>query len=80
MQQLTQKLKTGQIRIIEAPFPRLQSGSLLIKNHYSLISAGSEGSTIKTARKGIYRQGKRTAATSKTGYRYFKDAGDQANL
>ena len=58
MQQLTQKLKTGQMRIIEAPFPRLQSGYLLIKNHYSLISAGTEGSTVKTARKGYIGKAK----------------------
>lgn len=52
MQQLTQKLKTGHIKIVEAPLPVMENGRLLVRNHYSLISAGTEGSTVKTARKG----------------------------
>ena len=58
MQQLTQKLKTGQMRIIEAPLPLLQKGYVLVKNHYSLISAGTEESTVKTARKGYIGKAK----------------------
>lgn len=52
MKQLSQKLKDGKLNIIESPVPSQQSGYLVIKNHYSLISAGTEGSTVKTARKG----------------------------
>jgi predicted dehydrogenase/threonine dehydrogenase-like Zn-dependent dehydrogenase len=52
MHQLTQKLKTGHIKIVEAPLPVMENGRLLVRNHYSLISAGTEGSTVKTARKG----------------------------
>ena len=51
MQQLTQKLKNGKMEIIEAPVPSLQKGQILIKTHYSLISAGTEASTVKAARK-----------------------------
>jgi len=58
MQQLTQKLKTGDIRIIEVPFPVVKPNHLLIKNHFSLISAGTEGSTVKTARKGYIGKAK----------------------
>ncbi len=52
MQQFTQKLKNGEMQILEVPVPSLQKGQLLVKNHYSLISAGTEGSTVKAARKG----------------------------
>ncbi len=52
MQQLTQQLKTGQMEIVEVPVPRLQSGQLLVRNHYSVISAGTEGKTVSDARKG----------------------------
>jgi polar amino acid transport system substrate-binding protein len=52
MKQLTQKLKTGSMRILEVPVPDLMPGMILVRNHYSLISAGTEGSTVKTARKG----------------------------
>jgi polar amino acid transport system substrate-binding protein len=52
MKQLTQKLKDGTMEITEVSLPTIQTGQVLIKNHYSLISAGTEGSTVKTARKG----------------------------
>lgn len=52
MQQLTQKLKTGQMRIIDVPTPAIQEGYVLVRNHYSLISSGTEASTAKAARKG----------------------------
>jgi polar amino acid transport system substrate-binding protein len=52
MQQLTQKLKSGQMRIIDAPIPALQKGYVLVRNYYSLISSGTEASTVKAARKG----------------------------
>ena len=36
--------------IQELPCPQSGLGMVLIRNHYSLISAGTEGSTVKTAR------------------------------
>ena len=58
MQQLTQKLKDGTMRIVEVPFPSLRKGQVLVRNHYSLISAGTEGSTVKAARKNIFGKAK----------------------
>jgi len=58
MKQLTQKLKTGNMRVLEVPVPALVSGTVLVRNHYSLISAGTEGSTVKTARKGYIGKAK----------------------
>lgn len=53
MEQLTQKLGSGEMQIQELPIPQLQEGMVLVKNHYSLISAGTEGSTVKAARKSL---------------------------
>lgn len=53
MQQLTQKLKKGDIEIREVPMPALVAGNVLVRNHYSLISAGTETSTVETARKSL---------------------------
>ena len=50
MRQLSQKLKDGSMQIIDVPDPALGAGSILVKNYFSLISAGTEGSTVKTAR------------------------------
>lgn len=58
MQQLTQKLKNGSMQVLEVPWPALSSGQVLVRNHYSLISAGTEGSTVKTARAGLIAKAK----------------------
>lgn len=52
MQQLTQELKSGRMEILKVPFPTLGKGQILVRNHYSLISAGTEGRTVSDARKG----------------------------
>ena len=58
MRQLTQKLKDGIMHTIEVPWPSLMPGFVLVRNHYSLISAGTESSTVKTARKGLIGKAK----------------------
>ena len=52
MEQLTQELKSGKMEILEVPFPALGKGQVLVRNHYSVISAGTEGKTVTDARKG----------------------------
>ncbi|HRU62701.1 MAG TPA: oxidoreductase, partial [Bacteroidia bacterium] len=52
MQQLTQNLKDGTMQLLEVPFPALTSGTVLVRNHFSLISAGTEGKSVKDARLG----------------------------
>lgn len=58
MQQLTQKLSNGEMTIQEMPTPILGNGMVLVKNHYSLISAGTEGSTVNAARKSLLGKAK----------------------
>jgi polar amino acid transport system substrate-binding protein len=58
MQQLAQKLKDGTMKVIKVPTPALLAGTILVRNHYSLVSAGTEGSTVKTARKGFIGKAK----------------------
>jgi len=53
-----QKLKTGDMKVLEVPIPGIAKGHLLVRNHYSLISAGTEGSTVKSARKGLVGKAK----------------------
>ncbi|MBL7913715.1 MAG: bi-domain-containing oxidoreductase [Bacteroidia bacterium] len=52
MEQLTQSLKDGQMNLLDVPFPALNDGCILVRNHFSLISAGTEGKTVKDARLG----------------------------
>lgn len=50
MEQLTQNLKDGYMQLLEVPFPALGKGQVMVRNHYSVISAGTEGKTVKDAR------------------------------
>lgn len=58
MKQLTQKLGSGEMIIQEVPFPQLGKGMILVKNHYSIISSGTEGSTVRAARKSLIGKAK----------------------
>ncbi len=50
MEQLTQNLKSGEMKILEVPFPALNAGMVMVRNQFSLISAGTEGKSVKDAR------------------------------
>lgn len=43
---------------MESPVPSLTNGQVLVRNFYSLISVGTEGSTVKAARKGYIGKAK----------------------
>jgi predicted dehydrogenase/threonine dehydrogenase-like Zn-dependent dehydrogenase len=58
MNQLTQQLKSGIMEILEVPFPTLAKGQILVRNHYSVISAGTEGRTVSDARKSYIQKAK----------------------
>jgi predicted dehydrogenase/threonine dehydrogenase-like Zn-dependent dehydrogenase len=58
MHQLTQQLKSGHMEILEVPFPYLGRGQILVRNHFSVISTGTEGKTVIDARKGYIAKAK----------------------
>lgn len=58
MNQLTQQLKSGKMEILEVPFPALNKGSIMVRNHFSVISTGTEGKTVTDARKGYIAKAK----------------------
>src|SRR5690606_10264447 len=47
MRQISQNYKTGRIALEEVPFPALKPGGLLVRMHYSVISAGTEGMKVR---------------------------------
>ena len=53
MKQLTQSLKDGAMSITDVPAPVCKPGYILIRTHYSAVSAGTEGKTVSDARKGL---------------------------
>lgn len=49
MKQVIQNFKTGELYVDEVPLPALSEGMVLVENHFSLISAGTERGTVKVA-------------------------------
>jgi len=58
MEQLTQKLKDGETKIVDVPFPQCGPRMVLVRNHFSVISAGTEGATANSARKNLLAKAK----------------------
>src|ERR1035438_6150114 len=49
MKQLVQDFKTGDIKLVDVPPPVVASGCVLVRNAYSLVSAGTEKATVAMA-------------------------------
>ena len=58
MKQLAQKLKDGVMQVMEVPEPDLRQGMVRVQNYYSLISAGTESSTVTAALKSLLGKAK----------------------
>lgn len=53
MKQLIQNLKSGELRIEDIPPPVIRPGGLLVRNYFSLISAGTERKSVDLGQKSI---------------------------
>jgi predicted dehydrogenase/threonine dehydrogenase-like Zn-dependent dehydrogenase len=42
MKQILESLRTGKVEVVDVPTPIVTHGSILVRNHFSLISAGTE--------------------------------------
>jgi len=75
MQQLTQKLGSGDMIIQGLPMPQVSKGMVLVRNHYSIISSGTEGSTVSTARKSLIGKAKERPQQAKQVLDVLKNQG-----
>lgn len=53
MKQLIQNFKNGKLKIEEVPAPTIKSGGVIVRNHASLISAGTDKLMISLAEKSL---------------------------
>jgi len=53
MKQVIQNYKTGELRIVEVPAPVLKPSGVIVKSHYSLVSAGTERAMIEFAKQSL---------------------------
>lgn len=58
MKQLAQQLGDGSMQVLDVALPVAGAGMLVVQNHYSLISAGTEGGTVTAARKSLLGKAK----------------------
>lgn len=58
MKQVLENLRNGDISVDEVPMPTLKPGHVLVRNHFSLISAGTEGGTIKLGKMSLLGKAK----------------------
>jgi len=59
MKQLLQNFKTGKLLLEETPIPALREGGVLVNNHYSLVSAGTEKAVIEFAQRSLAGKAKK---------------------
>lgn len=53
MLQVIQNYKSGELKVDEVPEPALLPGGILVRNVFSLISSGTEKTTVETAQKSL---------------------------
>jgi len=53
VKQIIQSPRTGKLELAEVPAPALSPGSVLVRNHFSVVSPGTEKQAIDFARKSI---------------------------
>jgi predicted dehydrogenase/threonine dehydrogenase-like Zn-dependent dehydrogenase len=58
MKQVIQNFKSGELYVDEVPAPSLSEGMVLVENEYSLISAGTERSTVQVAKANLLGKAK----------------------
>lgn len=58
MKQIIQNYRTGELKIEEVPLPIVKNGGVLVRNHYSVISAGTERATLEVSKKGYIGKAK----------------------
>ena len=58
MKQIVQSLKTGSTEILEFPAPQVKLGHILIQSTYSLISIGTERSTVTGSKQSLISRAK----------------------
>lgn len=75
MELLAQKLLDGKMAVEEVPIPLLGPGMILVRNHYSLVSPGTEGTTVKSARKSLLAKAKERPKEAKAVLEMFRRQG-----
>lgn len=53
MKQILQSARTGELELVEVPAPAVREGQILVRNHFSVVSPGTEKLALDFARKSL---------------------------
>ncbi len=80
MKQVIQDFKTGKLYVGEVPSPFLIPGYVLVRNHFSLISAGTERMTVSAARASLLGKARQRPDLVRMVWENLKKEGIQETL
>lgn len=80
MKQVIQNFKTGDLYVDEVPSPSISDGMVLIENKFSLISAGTERSTVSVGKSNLLGKAKKRPDLVAQVIQNVKKEGLQATL
>jgi predicted dehydrogenase/threonine dehydrogenase-like Zn-dependent dehydrogenase len=80
MKQLIQNFKSGDLYIDDLPIPSVSEGFVLVANRFSLISAGTEKSTVSTGQASLIGKAKKRPDLVKQVIQNFKKEGLKATV
>ncbi len=78
MKQLIQNFKSGELYVDELPYPAISEGFVLVANRFSLISAGTEKTTVSTAQASLLGKAKKRPDLVKQVIQNYKKEGFKA--
>ena len=58
MKQIVQNYKSGEIILADIPIPMMAGSGAIVRNHYSLISTGTERTKIETGKMSLLEKAK----------------------
>jgi polar amino acid transport system substrate-binding protein len=80
VKQVIQNFKSGELFVGDVPVPAISSGYVLVRNHFSLISAGTERSTVSTGKASLIGKAKQRPDLVKQVIDTFKKEGFSETL
>ncbi len=75
MKQLVQRIKDGEMKVVDLPIPFLKPKGVLVKNYYSLISAGTERTTVESGKENLLIRAYKNPEIVKQVYQIIKRDG-----
>ncbi len=80
MKQLIQNFKSGELYIDDLPIPAVTEGYVLVANHFSLISAGTEKTTVSTGQASLIGKARMRPDLVKQVIQNYKKEGLKATI